>query len=104
MKWAGETMFSKIAKGTSLLLFESPYVTGQPAAVLANGDTVQIRIGAPGEKWGAARVVDVALGEAVLELDDGTKWKMTPRQSSELPTGITWSGGPSQEWVIRSES
>jgi hypothetical protein len=102
MKWRGESMFRNIAKGTSLLIFENGYVTGQPPAVLAAGAKLQIRMGAPDEKWIDATVTEVASGEATMELSDGTKWKMTPRQPGELPTAPTWSGGPSEEWVIRS--
>ena len=102
MKWAGETNFVTIGKGTSLLLFENPYVVGEPPAQLAAGEKVEIRLGGD-QKMIAATVIAAEPHAATLELADGTKWSMTPPRSNELPTGITWSGGPSQEWVIRDQ-
>jgi hypothetical protein len=104
MKWAGETMFVAIGPGTSLLLFENPYVEGEPPASLTTGDEVQIRLGGADQKMIRATVVDAEPTAATLNLADGTNWLITPRRVDELPTSITWKGGPSQEWVVRTQT
>jgi hypothetical protein len=101
MKWAGETVFGRIGAGTSLLFFENPYVEGQPARSLAAGDKVQIRLVAD-QKMISATIVN-GEPDVTLELDDGTKWLITAHQRDELPTNLTWRGGPSQEWVVRDQ-
>lgn len=101
-KWVGESMFRQLGVDVSMLLFESPYIVGMPAAAPAVGDKIDIRMGAPDEKHIAATITSVGPDGMAIETADGSKWLLTPRQPNELPIGVIWSGGPSQGWVIRS--
>lgn len=101
MRWNAETNFAKIDKGTSFLIFQNGYVEGTPPAKLAAGTEILVR-----NNYGAlsAKIVAADDREAILEMPDGSRWRMTPRQPDEIPVGITWQGGPTQEWVIRDNA
>lgn len=105
MKWAGKVLFANIGVGTSLLLFESPDLEGSQAetAVVATGDTTRIRLGAPpNQEMVEATIVRAAPDAATIELADGSKWSMTPRQPEEAPIGVTWPGGPRMGYPLTS--
>lgn len=95
-------MFRAIGKGTQILIFENGYVSGQPQKHLSVGDQIAIRMGSPDEKHLTATVLDCRPDEAIIELDGGMKVKMPPLRSDEMDQTPTWSGGPSEVWVIRS--
>jgi hypothetical protein len=101
MRWSAETNFAEVGKGTSFLLIENGYVVGAPPATLTAGTEFNIR-NSRGEP-SAAKIVQAGEREIVIETADGSRWRMTPRQPDEMPVGITWNGGPSQEWVIRDQ-
>jgi hypothetical protein len=103
-KWAGETLYQTISRGTTVLIFENPYVTGSPPASLAPGDKVQVRLGHPDQRMIDATVVDVGGGKATLEFADKTRWIMTPLQPGEFGSGIKYEGAPTQEWVFRESA
>jgi hypothetical protein len=102
MKWTGESMFRTIGKGTQILIFENGYISGQPQKHLSVGDQIAIRMGPPDEQHLMATVLDRGTDEATIEFDGGKRVKITPLRSDEMDQTPTWSGGPSEVWVIRS--
>jgi hypothetical protein len=74
----------------------------QPADVLTNG--VELWITRNDGPWIRTTVVSASLDEVVIEMEDGSRWLMSPLRFGETDSGIRPQGLYSQDWKIRSDS
>jgi hypothetical protein len=98
--WHAETNYLTIGKGTILTIMFTPQVVGYAPPQLKAGDEISVAYADNSR----TKVVAVEVsGESVtIEDQDGSRWKMTPRTSGDIPFGGVGTGSiPSQDWIVR---
>jgi hypothetical protein len=100
-QWSAQTLFDRLAPGTALLIFEVMTADRVPIS-LGAGDKITVSLGGNSPRDISGLVEQAASDSALLAMSDGGRWTITPKRADEPATAFTGSGGPSEEWVVRS--
>jgi hypothetical protein len=101
MRWEAHTNFDRVGVGTSFSVLATCRSDDQPADVLTNG--VELWIMRNDGPWIRTTVISASLDEVIIEMEDGSRWLMSPLRLGETDSGITTQGLHSQDWKIRSD-
>ena len=99
--WSAQTMFDRLAPGVSLLIFEVMTADRVPVSLSA-GDKITVSLGGVTSRDISGSIGEAAVDRVVLVMSDGSRWVITPKRADEPGSGITWTGGLSEEWIVRS--
>jgi hypothetical protein len=103
--WQAHTTATCIDENVSLVIFEDT-IRGKPVNSMAAGDEISVTVGRfPSRPVLTARVDEVGDGFAVITMNNGNRWRMTPRGLNE-PAAVSadiQTAAPTQAWVIRSK-
>jgi hypothetical protein len=102
MRWEAHTNFDRVGVGTRFSVLVTCQSDDEPADVLTNG--VELWITRNDGPWIRTTVVSASLDEVVIEMEDGSRWLMSPLRFGETGSGFTTQGLCSQDWKIRSNS
>ena len=99
MPWKAYTTSGTIGPNTTLHILSEPQTLGQLPDRLVNGITLHI------ENTSSLRVPamvkKVSPTEVEIETSDGSRWRLTPWTSNDLPVAINTPGLHAQDWVVR---
>jgi hypothetical protein len=102
MRWEAHTNSKFITIGTTFSILATPQVAEDKPDLLTGGAEIWI-VPDIGPRVPAV-VVSATPEEAVIEMQDGSRWLMTPVLFGEIGSGITTAGMRSQDWIIRSSA
>jgi hypothetical protein len=101
MVWTADTDFKNVGLNTVLTIMETPQIDGEPPARLMAG--VWLAIIFADNRREPAEIISASETEAVIQLQNGSSWKMTPQTSADVPIGPKTTLAHIK-WVVRSKA
>src|SRR3954452_19451582 len=89
-RWDALTNYSQIGVGTVFRILAVPQIMGHSPDVMQSG--VELWIVRHDPQPIRSVVISASPAELVIQMDDGTRWSMTPVRADEHGSGITTRG------------
>jgi hypothetical protein len=103
MGWRAEAGSPTFGKRHVLTIMFAPHVEGYPPPSLKAGDEISVAFANNVET--RVTVVEASGGDMTIECADGSRWRLSPRTTSDHPFGGVDTGLiPSQDWIIRDSA
>lgn len=100
VRWEGRSASQQLKVGTPILLMAKAQIRGQPRDVLNGPQDIWIELDT---KWVEARLTEADPSRAILQMPEGERWVLTPRQGDEWGSNITTPGMYSEDWIVREQ-
>jgi hypothetical protein len=91
----------EIGKDTSFAIVALPPRDHQTRILWPGADLLIIHLG---HSRSRGRILASSHHEATIELEDGSRWRMTPSTHTDPPRSFHIGGIDSQDWVVRSDA
>ena len=97
MHWTADTLQGQINVGMTLTI-QPVHGAGLPLASLSGGDTIAVRFSTTSA---SVSVVEVTKAEVIIQLTNGSRWRMARREEKEVPLAAPpFGNAPAEYWMI----
>jgi len=101
MGWRATTMWEQVIPGTEFAIFKEPWIDGEQPTIFPIG--AKLAVDFPNGAAAGVTAIAVANDEAIIELSNGTKWKIIRVARKELGVPqVDSAGAPTTYWVVKT--
>ena len=101
MTWRADTHQRELGPGTLLSVYRDP---GLPVNPLRPDDSRSLIVRFSKGAEATVKVIKVTADQAIIEMSNRDRWRMTPAAPQERALAVDTGGAPTTYWVVRQRA